>query len=81
MINNITYQITEDTVPVSEQNMHFNIIHRLPKYPAAEKENMKAEIEKQLFAIFCKYEYAHERQEYSKSWYAGNTVQSRTKGE
>ena len=45
MINNITYQITEDTVPVSEQNMHFNIIHRLPKYPAAEKENMKAEIE------------------------------------
>lgn len=67
MINNITYQITEDTVPVSEQNMHFNIIHRLPKYPAAEKENMKAEIEKRLFAIFCKYEYAHERQEYSKS--------------
>ncbi|MCI8584538.1 MAG: hypothetical protein HFI92_01330 [Lachnospiraceae bacterium] len=61
MISNIAYQITEDTAPVSEQKMHFHIIHRLPKYPAAEKERRKAEIEKQLFAIFCKYEYAHER--------------------
>ena len=61
MINNITYQITEDTVPISEQKMHFNIINRLPQYPAAERESMRAEIEKQLFAIFCKYEYAHER--------------------
>lgn len=59
MIHNIAYQITEDTVPVSEQKMHFNIVHRLPKYPAAEKENIKAGIEKQLFSIFCKYEYAH----------------------
>ena len=59
MINNITYQINEDTVPISEQKMHFNIINRLPQYPAAEKESMRAEIEKQLFAIFCKYEYAH----------------------
>ena len=67
MIRNIAYQITEYTAPVSEQKMHFNIINRLPQYPAAERESMRAEIEKQLFAIFCKYEYAHERQEYSKS--------------
>ena len=59
MINNITYQITEDTVPISEQKMHFNIINRLPQYPAAEKESMRAEIEKQLYEIFCKNEYPH----------------------
>lgn len=56
MINNITYQIIEDNVPISEQKMNFNIINRLPKYSADEKEHIKAEIEKQLFTIFCKYE-------------------------
>ena len=61
MMNHITYQIIEDPAPVSEQKMHFNIIHRLPQYPAAEKESIKAQIEKQLFAIFCKYESTHKR--------------------
>lgn len=61
MMHNLTYQITEDTVPISEQKMYFNIIHRRPRYPAAEQESIKAEIEKQLFAIFCKYEHAYER--------------------
>lgn len=55
MAHNVTYQITEDTVPISEQKMHFKVINRLPQYPAAEKEGMKAEIEKQLFTVFCKY--------------------------
>lgn len=59
MTGNITYQIVQDNMPVSQQKMHFNIINRLPQYPAAEKERMKAEIEKQLFMIFCKYECAH----------------------
>ena len=53
MTDNITYQI--DKATISEQKMQFHIINRRPKYPAKEKETVKAEIEKQLFAVFCKY--------------------------
>lgn len=53
MTDNITYQI--DRAKISEQKMQFNIINRRPKYPAGEKETVKADIEKQLFEVFCKY--------------------------
>ena len=59
MTDNITYQVDKDSKAISEQKMRFDIVNRLPSYPAAEKESVKADIEKQLFAIFCKYEYAH----------------------
>ena len=53
MTDNITYRI--DRAKISEQKMQFNIINRRPKYPAGEKETVKADIEKQLFAVFCNY--------------------------
>lgn len=53
MTDNITYQINR--AKISEQKMQFNIINRRPKYPAGEEKTVKAEIEKQLFAVFCKY--------------------------
>lgn len=53
MTDNITYQI--DRATISEQKMQFNVINRRPKYSSKEKETVKAEIEKQLFAVFCKY--------------------------
>ena len=53
MTDNMTYQIDKDSI--SEQKMQFCIINRRPKYPKKEKEAVKAEIEKQLFAVFCKY--------------------------
>lgn len=53
MTDNITYQI--DRATISEQKMQFNVINRRPKYSSEEKETVKAEIEKQLFAVFCKY--------------------------
>lgn len=53
MTDNIAYQI--DKAKISQQKMQFNIINRRPKYSSKEKETVKAEIEKQLFAVFCKY--------------------------
>ena len=53
MTGNITYEIDKDKI--SEQKMQFEIINRRPKYQPQEKETVKAEIEKQLFAVFCKY--------------------------
>lgn len=53
MTDNITYQI--DRATISEQKMQFNVINRRPKYSSKEKETVKAEIEKQLFAVFYKY--------------------------
>lgn len=53
MTDNIPYQI--DKGKISEQKMQFHIIHRRPKYQAEERETVKAEIEQQLFAVFCKY--------------------------
>ncbi len=53
MNDNITYQI--DKAKISQQKMQFNIINRRPKYPGKKRETIKAEIEKQLFAVFCKY--------------------------
>ena len=53
MTDNITYQI--DNAKISEQKMQFNIVNRRPKYPAKEKEAVKAEIEKKLFVVFNKY--------------------------
>lgn len=53
MTDNMVYQI--EKTQISEQKMQFNIIHRRPQYQTKDKETVKAEIEKQLFAVFCKY--------------------------
>lgn len=53
MTDSITYRI--DRATISEQKMQFNVINRRPNYSSKEKETVKAEIEKQLFAVFCKY--------------------------
>ncbi len=53
MTDNVIYQI--DRARISEQKMQFNIIHRRPKYSSEERETVRAEIEKQLFAVFSKY--------------------------
>ncbi|MDD3795528.1 MAG: hypothetical protein PHE06_06100 [Lachnospiraceae bacterium] len=53
MTDNITYQL--DRSMISQQKMQFNVINRRPKYVLKERQTVKAEIEKQLFAVFCKY--------------------------
>lgn len=53
MTDTITYQI--DRAIISEQKMQFNVINRRPKYSIKERQTVKSEIEKQLFAVFCKY--------------------------
>lgn len=53
MTDNISYNV--DKATISQQKMQFNIINRRPKYPTKTKETVKAEIEKQLFTVFCKY--------------------------
>jgi len=53
MTDNITYQI--DRSMISQQKMQFNVINRRPKYAPKERQTVKSEIEKQLFAVFCKY--------------------------
>lgn len=54
MISSLTYRI--DKTAITVQNMHFNIINRRPNYPKKEQETVKAEIGKQLFTVFSKYE-------------------------
>ncbi len=53
MTDNISYQI--DKTKISEGKMQFNVIHRRPKVESKDKETVRAEIEKQLFAVFSKY--------------------------
>lgn len=53
MTDTITYQI--DRAIISEQKMQFNVINRRPEYSIKERQTVKSEIEKQLFAVFCKY--------------------------
>ncbi len=53
MTDNMLY--LTDKSKISQQKMQFNVINRRPKYSLQEKETVKAEIEKQLFAVFCKY--------------------------
>lgn len=53
MTDNISYHI--DKAKISEDKMQFNIIHRRPKFATKDKETVKAEIEKQLYAVFSKY--------------------------
>lgn len=53
MTDNISYQI--DKAKISKDKMQFNVIHRRPKFTSKDKETVKAEIEKQLFAVFSKY--------------------------
>ena len=53
MTDNIAYRI--DREKISEQKMQFNVINRRPKYHPKEEEAIKSELEKQLFAVFCKY--------------------------
>lgn len=53
MADNVTYQISKSTI--SEQKMQLTVIHRRPKLSSKEKETAKAEMQKQLFAVFQKY--------------------------
>lgn len=53
MNDNITYQI--DRSAISQQKMQFTVINRRPQYALQERQTVKAEIEKQLFAVFSKY--------------------------
>ena len=40
---------------ISEGKMQFTVVHRRPPYPEREREAAKAELERQLFAVFSKY--------------------------
>lgn len=53
MTDNVTYQLDRSTI--SQEKMQFSVISRRPKYAPKERQTAKAEIEKQLFAVFCKY--------------------------
>ena len=53
MTDNVNFQI--EKAKISEEKMQFNIIHHRPKYQTKEKEAVRAEIERQLFAVFYKY--------------------------
>ncbi len=57
MNDKIAYQI--DKAMISQQKMQFNVINRRPKYSSEKKQAVKTEIEKQLFAVFCKYACAN----------------------
>lgn len=54
MTDNITYEIS-DRSRISKEKMQFKVINRRPKYSPKERQTVKAEIERQLFAVFCKY--------------------------
>lgn len=49
---NITYRTVQASI--SEGNMQFHIVNRYPCYSAEEKETVRAEIERQLFTVFCR---------------------------
>lgn len=53
MTDNITDQ--PDRTMISQGKMQCNVIHHRPKYAPKERQTVKAAIEKQLFAVFCKY--------------------------
>ena len=53
MADNISYQINK--AKISKDKMQFNVIHRRPKFASKDMKTVKAEIEKQLFAVFSKY--------------------------
>lgn len=53
MIDNIIYEIYKSRI--SQEKMQWNVINRRPKYSTRERQTVKAEIEKQLSAVFCKY--------------------------
>lgn len=53
MTDNTAYQM--DVARISEQKMQFDVVNLCPKYAEKQKQTVKAEIEKQLFAVFCKY--------------------------
>jgi len=55
MERNIAYQI-DNTDEISVQKMHVTIINRCPKYSAKDRDKIRAEIERQLFEVFRKYE-------------------------
>ena len=53
MHDNIAYQ-TAGTDEISVQKMRFAIINRRPQYSAKDRDKIRAEIERQLFAVFQK---------------------------
>ncbi len=53
MLDSFNYRTNKEKI--SQDKMQFNIINRRPKFSPQKKETAKAEIEKQLFAVFCKY--------------------------
>jgi len=56
MDRNIAYHI-ERTDEISTQKMQFTVINRRPKYATKDVDRVRAEIERQLFEVFQKYEY------------------------
>lgn len=53
-MNDYTVYLTDNT-KISRQKMKFDVIDRRPGYSSQERKLVRAEIEKQLFAVFCKY--------------------------
>ena len=49
---NLYYPIEE----ISIEKMQFNIINKCPKYNKKEFQDIKSEIEKELFSVFLKYQ-------------------------
>jgi len=54
MESNIAYQV--DTDEISVQKMCFTIINRRPRYSIKDIDKVRAEVERQLFEVFQKYE-------------------------
>ena len=53
MSDSFSYQIDKKYIP--QEKMQFTVINRRPVFSPEEKETVKAAIEQQLFAVFCKY--------------------------
>lgn len=51
--NKITYQLESTTI--IKDNMKCVIVNRRPQYSQRDKQAIKADIEEQLYAVFCKY--------------------------
>lgn len=52
--DNLSYRVEKDTL--SSKKMLFTVINFHPNYSSNDEKLVKANIEKQLFAIFCKYD-------------------------
>lgn len=53
MSDSISYRIDKEFI--SQEKMQFAILNRRPVYTTEDRKAVKAVIEQQLFAVFCKY--------------------------